>query len=145
MPKINFRGKTYNSVFEMPNEIREAYQIEKRTGPGQTNAAKPLTDFVDMSDEIKELYQRARGNVEQKSASSISPSDLPTTEEIFRQSAPANMQNKRSDESIYQPSPSLIPPSRPAIEADNGPRRLAVTIVALVILAGVVFFVMQNM
>jgi hypothetical protein len=145
MPKIEFRGKTYNSVFEMPNEIREAYQIEKGKGSGQTNAAKPLTDFVDMSDEIREIYERSMGNVDQKSASSKLTSDLPSTEEIFLQSAPANMRNKRSDESIYQPSPSPIPPAHPAIEEDDGPRRLALTIIALVILAGVAFFVMQNM
>lgn len=145
MPKINFRGKTYNSVFEMPNEIREAYQIEKRKESNQNNAAKPLTDFVDMSDEIREIYEQAIGNVDQKSVSPKLPSDLPSTEEIYRQSAPANMRNKPSDESIYQPSPSPIPPAHPAIEEDDGPRRLAITIAAIVILAGVAFFVMQNM
>jgi hypothetical protein len=54
MPKIVFRGKTYHSVFEMPNDVREAYQIEKRRR-SETNASKSLTDIVDMPDEIKEL------------------------------------------------------------------------------------------
>jgi hypothetical protein len=57
MSKIVFRGKTYNSVLEMPNEIRAAYQIEKRTKAAGTNADKPLTDFIEMSDDIREMYE----------------------------------------------------------------------------------------
>jgi hypothetical protein len=140
MPKIEFKGKTYNSVFEMPNEIREAYQIEKRKKEAGNNVAKPLTDFVDMSDEIKEMYERAVGNVEQKSASSRPLKDLPKTEDIFRRSRSAP-----SEESIYEPSKVPNPPSQGAIEEDNGTRRLALTILGIVILIGAALFIMQNM
>ena len=145
MPKIIFKGRTYNSVFEMPNEIREAYQIEKRKQPQENNAAKPLTDFVEMSDEIRELYERAMGNVDKKTASSKPLSELPRTEDIFRQSAPANMKNLPSDESVYRPSPSPNPPAHAAIEEDNGPRRLAFTIFTIILLAGIAYFVLQYM
>jgi hypothetical protein len=127
----------------MPNEIREAYQVEKRKQPAESNASKPLTDFVEMSDEIKELYERAMGTVEKKSASSKPLSELPKTEDIFRQSAPSHMKNLPSDESVYRTSRSPSPPAHPAIEDDDGPRRLALTIFAIIILAGIAFFVMQ--
>jgi len=145
MSKIVFRGKTYNSVFEMPNDIREAYQIEKRKQPAENTAAKPLTDFVEMSDEIRELYERALGNVEDRTPSSRPLSELPKTEDIYRQSAPSHMQNMPSDESIYRQSKPLAPPAQPAIEDDNGPRRLAMTLAILLLLGGVAFFVMQYM
>ncbi|HEY5731126.1 MAG TPA: hypothetical protein VIS72_13820 [Anaerolineales bacterium] len=137
MSKIVFRGKTYNSVFEMPNDIREAYQIEKRKRPDETNASKPLTEFVEMSDEIRELYERALGNVEKKPASSKPLSDLPSSEDIFRRSAPP-------EESMYRPSRTPNPPAHQAIEEDNGSRRLALTLVVLMLLAGIAFFVLQN-
>jgi hypothetical protein len=143
MSKIIFRGRTYDSVFEMPDDIREAYQIEKRRGTAENTAAKPLTDFVEMSDEIRELYERALGNVEEKTASSRPLSELPKTEDIYRQSAPTHMKGMPSDESLYQPSPPLSPPSQPAIEDDNGPRRLALTLLVLVLLAGIAVFVYQ--
>ncbi len=143
MSKIVFRGKTYNSVFEMPNDIREAYQIEKRKQPAENIGAKPLTDFVEMSDEIRELYERALGNVEDRTPSSRPLSELPKTEDIYRQSAPSHMRNMPSDESIYRHSRPLPPPSQPAIEDDNGPRRLALTLATLLLLAGIAFFVMQ--
>jgi len=144
MSKIVFRGKSYNSVFEMPDDIRKAYQVEKRNKPAESNAAKPLTDFVEMSDEIRDLYERALGNVEKKTASSRPLSELPSTEEIYRQSAPSHMKNMPSDESVYRPSRSLNTPAHQAIEADDGPRRLAFTIVAILVLAGIAFFVMQS-
>jgi hypothetical protein len=129
----------------MRNEIREAYQIEKRTKSPESNAAKPLTDFVEMSDEIKQLYERAMGKVEDQSASSKPLSELPRTEDIFRQSAPAHMKNLPSDESVYRPSESPIPPAQHAIEEDDGPRRLAITIFAVILLASITFVVIQYM
>ena len=145
MSTIVFRGKTYNSVFEMPDDVREAYQIEKRKQPAENKASKPLTDFVEMSDEIRELYERALGNVEDRTASSQPLSELPKTEDIYRQSAPAHMRDLPSDESVYRQSKPLSPPSKPAIELDNGPRRLAWTLAALILLGGIAFFVMQYM
>ena len=145
MSSIVFRGRTYNSVFEMPNDIREAYQIEKRRGTAENNAAKPLTDFVEMSDEIRELYERALGNVEGRPASSPPLSDLPKTEDIFRQSAPAHMKNLPSDESVYRQSRRPVLPTQPAIEEDDGPRRLALTFTVLILLAGIAFFALQYM
>jgi hypothetical protein len=82
MPKIEFRGQTYNDEFEMPYEIRQAYIREKerraekdkrstpRSGGVDQSAARSLTDLVDMSPEVKAIYERALGNVENKLPSS---------------------------------------------------------------------------
>lgn len=145
MAKIVFRGKTYNSVFEMPDDIRRAYQIEKRKRPAQTNSSKPLTDYVEMSDKIREIYERALGNVEDRTASSRPVKDLPKAEDIYRQSASPQMRNSMSDEKIYSPSPPLTPPSHNTIEPDNSARRLAMTLFVIILLSGIAFFVMQYM
>ena len=132
MSQIVFRGKTYNSVFEMPDDVRQAYQIEKRKQPAQNN----LTDFVDMSDEIREMYERARGAVGDKPASSKPLSELPSSDEIFRQSAPP-------EDAMYRPSQAPNPPAHQAIEDDDSPRRLAITVGILILLGGIAFFVIQ--
>ena len=143
MSSIVFRGRTYNSVFEMPDDIREAYQIEKRKKPAENNAARPLTDFVEMSDEIREIYERALGNVEQKPASSRPLSEFPKTEDLYRQSAPAHMRGFSQDEKMLRQSERPPLPSQPAIEDDNGPRRLVWTFAVLILLAGIAFFALQ--
>ena len=145
MSKIVFRGKTYNSVFEMPNDIRQAYQIEKRKRPAETGTSKPLTDYVDMSDRIREIYERALGKVEDRTASSQPAAELPKIEDIYRQSASPRISDSKSDEKIYSPSPPLVPPSNTSIEPDNGARRLAMTLAVLILLAGIAFFVVQYM
>ena len=132
MSQIVFRGKTYNSVFEMPDDIRQAYQIEKRKQPAQNN----LTDFVDMSDEIREMYERARGTVDAKPVSSQPLSELPKTEDLFQQPKPRG-------KNTYSPSQTPNPPAHQAIEEDNGARRLALTIGILILLGGIAFFIMQ--
>lgn len=123
MSKIVFRGKSYNSVFDMPDEIRKAYQIEKHSG--KPEAEKLLTDFIEMSDELREIYERVAGN-----------EDIKHRE---REDRPV------SDEQIYRPSPSISIPQKPAIEEDDGPRRLVVSIAVLLtlIIGGAVFFLLQ--
>jgi len=138
MSQIVFRGKTYNSVFEMPDDVRIAYQTEKRKNAGTNNASKSLTDYVEMSDEMRELYERAAGNVDDKPLSSKPSSSLPSADDIFRQSAPP-------EDSMYRPSAMPKPPSHKTIEEDNSSRRLALVIGILILLGGIAFFVLQVM
>lgn len=146
MPSIEFRGKTYRNEFEMPLEVREAYKREKGRRAQQKNTtSQPLTDIVDMSPEVKAIYERALGNVDEKLTSSPSSRELPNTEEIYRQSAPDDMKHLPSDESIYRPSQSLIDPAKPAIEPESafGMNRFVTSIVWAFILIAVVFVIMQ--
>jgi hypothetical protein len=146
MPKIEFRGQTYNDELEMPYEVRQAYQREKERGAETGDAsAKPLTEIVDMSPEVKAMYERALGKVEEKLGTSQRTKELPKTEDIYRQSAPDDMKHLPSDESIYRPSQPLIDPEKSVIEPESafGINRFISSIVWAFILVAVVFVIMQ--
>ena len=157
MPKIEFRGQTYNDELEMPYEIRQAYSREKtshtekdkrstpRSGNVDKASAKPLSDVVDMSPEVKAIYERALNKVEDKLPSSQQSNNLPKTEDIYRQSAPDDMKHLPSDESIYRPSEPLIDPGKSAIEPESafGMNRFISSIVWAFILVAVAFLIMQ--
>jgi hypothetical protein len=92
MPKIEFRGQTYNDELEMPYEVRQAYIREKENRAEKDKlSAKPLSDVVDMSPEVKAMYERALNKVEDKFPLSQQSKNLPKTEDIYRQSAPDDM------------------------------------------------------
>jgi hypothetical protein len=140
MPPITFKGKTYNSEFEMPQEIRQAYQEEQV----RRSSTKPLTDVVNMPAEVEDVYRRAL-NREKQSNSSPSTEDLPTIEELYRQSAPANMRHLPSDETVYQPSPPVIDPEYSTIEPESGLviRGLVFGILWSLVLIGIVFLAIE--
>ncbi len=143
MPKIEFRGKTYNNEFEMPTDIRQAYNKEKGRNSKTT---KPLTEIVDMSPEVRAIYERALGNVEEKLGSSSRPlNELPKTEDIYRQSAPDDMKHLPSDESIYRPSQPLIDPAKSTIEPESSleASRFISSILWILILVAVAFFIIR--
>ena len=146
MPKIEFRGQTYNNELEMPYDVRQAYIKEKEPRAEKDNSGvKPLTDIVDMSPEVKAIYERALGKVEDKLPSSQQSKNLPKTEDIYRQSAPEDMKHLPSDESIYRPSQPLIDPGKSAIEPESafGVSRFVSSIVWAFILVAVVFIILQ--
>jgi hypothetical protein len=146
MPKIEFRGKTYNNEFEMPLEIRLAYNAEKqRSNQKSDTSGKSLTDLVEMSPQLREIYERAQGKVEERSVSSRPLNELPKTEDMYRQSAPENMKNLPSDESIYRPSEPLIHPAKSVIEPEPafGMNRFVASIIWALLLVAVVFIIMQ--
>lgn len=143
MPKIEFRGQTYNDEFEMPYEIRQAYLRErKRLDEKAESGSQRLTDIVDMSPEVKAIYERAVGKVEQKQQLSR---DLPRTEDIYRQSAPDNMKHLPSDESIYRPSQPLIDPAKSVIEPEPAfpMNRFVSSIVWALMIAALGYLVLQ--
>jgi len=153
MPRIEFRGKIYNNEFEMPPEVRQAYKKEnerrdeknKRSSPVDKTGAKSLADIVDMSPEVKAIYERAVGKVEEKLASSRPSSDLPKTDDIYRQSAPDDMKHLPSDESIYRPSQSVIDPGKSTIEPEPGlgMGRFISSIVWALILVAAAYIIMR--
>jgi len=146
MPRIEFRGKTYNNEFEMPPEIRQAYKQEKER-PTEKNkpGTKSLTDLVDMSPEVQAIYERALGKVEEKLASSRPSHELPKTEDIYRQSAPDDMKHLPSDESIYRPSEPLIDSTKSVIEPEPafGINRFVSSIVWALIIVVILYFALQ--
>lgn len=145
MPNIQFRGQTYNNEAEMPYEIRQAYLREKAQRETNRASETPLTDIVEMSPEVKKIYERALGDVESNLPASQQSKNLPKTEDIYRQSAPDDMKHLPSDESIYRPSHPLIDPDKSAIEPESalGMNRLVASIVWAFILVAVVFIILQ--
>ena len=145
MPQIQFRGKTYNNELEMPYELRQAYLREKKQREQNKASETPLTDIVDMSPEVKAIYERALGKVEDRLPTSQGSKELPRTEDIYRQSAPEDMKHLPSDESIYRPSQPLIDPDKSVIEPESafGINRFVSSVVWAFILVAVVFLIMQ--
>jgi hypothetical protein len=146
MPRIEFRGQTYNNEFEMPYDVRQAYNREKeRRAEKDKSGAKALSDIVDMSPEVKAIYERAVGSVEDKLPSSQQVKNLPRTEDIYRQSAPEEMKHLPSDESIYRPSQPLIDPGKSVIEPESafGVNRFISSLVWALILVAAAFVIMQ--
>jgi len=146
MTRIEFRGQTYNNEFEMPPDIRQAYEEEKaRSGEKKETNKTSLTDVVEMSPQLKEIYERAQGKVEERPISSRPLNELPNTEDIYRQSAPEDMKHLPSDESIYRPSEPLIDPAKSVIEPESGlgMNRLISSVLWALILVVIVYFAMQ--
>lgn len=146
MPKIEFRGKTYNNEFEMPLDVREAYNEEKGRSNKKSDASTTsLTDIVEMSPQLKEIYEQAQGKVEQRPVSSRPLNELPKTEDIYRQSAPDDIKHLPSDESIYRPSKPLIDPAKSVIEPESafGMNRFVSSIIWALFLVAVIFIIMQ--
>lgn len=146
MSRILFRGKIYNTESEMPPEERQAYNREKERAAEQNKiGAKSLSDIVNMSPEVKAIYERALGNAEDKLASSQARKELPRTEDIYRQSAPEDMKHLPSDESIYRPSQRLIDPAKSVIEPEPAlaMNRFIASILWALILIAVVFIITQ--
>ncbi len=141
MPQIKFRGKTYYSEFEMPPNVRQAYQKEKL----KEASSKPLTDVVDMHPDVKAVYEKAVNKVENSSSSPQQTDDLPTTDEIYRQSAPQDMRDLPSDESIYRPSPPVVDPDKSTIEPESGlvTSRLIYGILVAIVITALVYFAVQ--
>lgn len=143
MPEIEFRGKIYHNEFEMPFDVRQAYEEERSNK--KSDSSKSLTDIVEMSPQLKEIYERAQGKVEAKPVSSRPLNELPKTEELYRQSAPDNMKHLPSDESIYRPSEPLIDPAKSVIEPEPafGMNRFVSSIIWAFILVAFIFVIMQ--
>lgn len=139
-------GSRHNNEFEMLPDERQAYNKEKdrRAGKNKTGT-KPLTDIVDMSPEVKAIYERALGKIDEKLTSARPLNELPGTEDIYRQPTPDDMKNLPSDESIYRPSQPLIDQTKSAIEPEPGLKmnRLISSVLWVLILVAVAFLIMQ--
>ena len=145
MPRIEFRGQTYNDEFEMPYDVRQAYRRERQRRAEEKSSASSLTDIVDMSPEVKAIYERVLGDVEDKLPLSQRTKELPKTDEIYRQSAPDDMKHLPSDESIYRPSQPLIDPAKSVVEPEAafGINRFIYSIIWALLLVAVAFVIMQ--
>ncbi len=129
MTKIDFQGKTYDSLADMPAKTRHdyfkfkaGYDISDKE-PDKKSDMMP-SGMENMPDEVREIYERVRGDLDAKPIKASPIDELPKTEDLYRRSAPAGMKNQPSDEIVYKPSPPIIEPPPPIVESDHTLRRL---------------------
>lgn len=143
MSKIKFRGKEYNSLADMPAQERHDY-FKARAGydvPEQEPKSKADQlpgGMENVSGEVREIYERVRGKLDAKPIKASPVDDLPTTEELYRRSAPGGLRNRPSDEAIYKPSPPIIEPPPPIVESDHTLRRLVIALLLVAMTIGIV-------
>lgn len=139
MSKIVFRGKTYNSIFEMPDDIRQAYKKSQKSSMTDMMNADPLANLDNMPSGIREIYERVLGNIDEKPAGTPALSELPKTEDLFSRSVPAGRSSKNYDDLIYEPSPPIIEnATNPTIEPDPAIRKLILSLVLAGLVVGII-------
>jgi hypothetical protein len=142
MPKITFRGKDYNSLADMPAKVRHDY-FKSRAGydvpeeETKDRSERMPSGLENMPDEVREIYERVRGDLDAKPLKTSPVDRLPSTEELYRRSAPQGMQNQQSDEVVYQPSPPIIEAPPPIVESDHTLRKLILWLAVAVLIAGI--------
>jgi len=142
MPTITFRGKQYNSLADMPAKVRHDY-FKSRAGydvsekETEDKASAMPNGLENMPDEVREIYERVRGNLDAKPVKSSPIDELPRTEDLYRRSAPQGMQDQPSDEIVYKPSPPIIEPPPPIVESDHTLRKLVIALAVVLLLAGI--------
>ena len=147
MPKIRFKGKEYSSVADMPAKIRHDY-FKARAGydvsedEATSEAGMIPKGLENMPDEVREIYERVRGEVGTNPIKASPVDDLPSTEDLYRRSAPAGMQDQPSDEIVYKPSPPIIEPPPPIVESDHTMRRLFIGLLFVALAIGIVMAVL---
>ncbi len=141
MDKIVFQGKEYASLADMPAQVRHDY-FKARAGydvETESTAGKPDSmpaGLEQMPEEVRKIYERVRGDLDAKPTQTSPVDDLPRTEDLYRRSAPAGMQDQPSDEIVYSPSPPLIAPPPPVIKSDQTMLKLVVGLALALLLAG---------
>lgn len=145
MPRIKFRDKEYNSLADMPAKVRHDY-FKARAGydvsekESESKSSVIPSGLEKMPGEVREIYERVQGKIDAKPVKvKTSPVDeLPSTEDLYRRSAPEEMQNQPSDEIIYTPSPPLIEPTPLAGETDQTLQRMVIGLAIVILLVGIV-------
>jgi hypothetical protein len=145
MEKIVFQGKEYDSLADMPAQVRHNY-FKAKAGydvpedEPEAGAVVMPSGMESMPDEVREIYERVRGEIDVKPVQATPVDKLPKTEDLYRRSAPPGMRNQPSDESVYQPSPPLFDAQEPAIEEDQSLRRMLIALSILLLLGGAVLY-----
>ena len=142
MTKIAFQGKTYDSLADMPAKTRHDYFKFKAGYDISEKEPEKKSDMMpsgmeNMPDEVREIYERVRGNLDAKPIKTSPIDELPKTEDLYRRSAPEGMRNQPSDEIVYKPSPPIIQPPPPIIESDHTLRRLFAFLALALVAIGV--------
>jgi hypothetical protein len=132
MAKIIFRGKTYKSIFDMPEDVRRDYRKSK--APANTGMASGTfsSNLDNVPPIIKDIYERVQQNLGDAPPSSTPLDELPKAVDMY-----SRKPIERSDESIYEPAPPLVNSSPNTIEPDSGTRRLVLSLFLATLVIGI--------
>jgi len=149
MPKIVYKGKEYQSLADMPAKTRHDYFKAKAgydvSEEESENKASSLPGGLEnMPAEVREIYERVRGDLDAKPLKTSPIDELPKTEDLYRRSAPESMRNMPSDEVVYKPSPPIIEPPPPIVESDHTLRRMLLVVGIAVLLLGIAIALFLN-
>jgi hypothetical protein len=131
MAKIIFRGKTYKSVFDMPDDVRRDYQKSKSTANASMASGTFSSNLDNVPPIVKDIYERVQQNMGDVPPSSRPLDNLPKAVDMY-----SRKPMERSDESIYEPAPPLVNNPRNTIEPDSGIRRLVLSFFLMALLFG---------
>jgi hypothetical protein len=133
MAKIVFRGKTYKSVFDMPDDVRRDYRKAKSSANTGMASGTFSSNLDNVPSIVKDIYERVQQNMGDVPPSSTPLDNLPKAVDMY-----SRKPMERSDESIYEPVPPLVSNPQDTIEPDTGIRRLVLSLFIIAILVGVV-------
>ena len=136
MAKIIFRGKTYKSVFDMPDDVRQDYQKSKAAGNTGMASGTFSSNLDNVPTILKDIYERAQQNIGDMPSSSSQLDELPKAVDMY-----SRRPMERSDKSIYEPAPPLVNSTQNTIEPDTGVRRLVLSLFIVALLVGAVIAV----
>jgi len=150
MPKIVYKGKEYQSLADMPAKTRHDY-FKAKAGYEVTEEDKDKANadvlpkgLENMPPDVREIYERVRGDLDAKPIKASPIDELPRTEDLYRRSAPDAMKDMPSDEVMYKPSPPIIEPPPPIVQSDHTLRRLLIAVGIAVLLIGIAVALFLN-
>jgi hypothetical protein len=133
MAKIVFRGKTYKSIFDMPDDVRRDYRKSKSSANTGMASGTFSSNLDNVPPIVKDIYERVQSNLGDMPSSATPLDNLPKAVDMYSR-APM----ERSDESIYEPAPPLVSNPQDTIEPDTGVRRLVLSLFLALLVGGAV-------
>ena len=131
MAKIVFRGKEYNSIFDMPDDVRREYRKSKPSANTGMASGTFSSNLDNIPNSVKDIYERVQSNLNDTPSSSNALDNLPKAVDMY-----SHKPMERSDESIYEPVPPLVTNPQDTIEPDSGIRRLVLSLFLVALVFG---------
>ena len=142
MSKIMFKGQEYNSVDEMPLNVRKEYdELNGTPADPKLDASQLYSNLEQIPPDVRPIYDRVMGRIEDdKKKSASSTSDLPSVKDMMGHGDPSEIERARSEETLFKPSPPLDAGQINPAQGNNPvPARLVVFAVLLMIILGAAF------
>lgn len=146
MARIVFKGQEYNSVDEMPLNVRMEYDKAQGTPSDPKLESSELYSNLDqIPPDVRPIYDRVMGRIDddkKKSGSSIS--DLPSVKDMMGRADPSEQEQSRSDETLFKPSPPLSSEQFDPSEKKSASAQVLISAILFVVILGIVTFLLAR-